>query len=98
MVVRFASGKRLVSEPDPHTQRRVCKLAYMNSLWDVASLQASYAIIGGVDWVQIYMQLAGQPRTVVLANKICVTCASATSSTSASRRLAITTMDLHLPP
>ena len=26
----------------------------MNSLWDVASLHASYAIIEGVDWVQIY--------------------------------------------
>ena len=25
----------------------------MNSLWDVASLQVSYAIIEGVDWVQI---------------------------------------------
>ena len=70
----------------------------MNSLWDVACLQASYAIIGSVDWVQIYMQLAGQPITVVLANEICVTCASATSSMSASRRLAITTMDLRLPP
>ena len=31
------------------------KLAYINSLWDVASLQASYAIIEGVDWVQICM-------------------------------------------
>ena len=78
----------------------------------MASLQASYAIIEGVDWVQICMcsisycrlslpvkilitkrpfdstlesatatfgrqfkqRIAGQPRTVVLANEICVTC------------------------
>ena len=42
----------LVSEPDPRTRKEGLKLAYINSLWDVASLQASYAIIEGVDWVQ----------------------------------------------
>ena len=85
---------------------------YINSLWDTASLQASYEIIEGVDGVKIcvcsinycrhllpvkilvmkrpldstlesatatfgrqFKQLvAGQPRTVVLANEICITC------------------------
>ena len=96
----------------------------------MVSLQASYAIIEGVDWVQLCMctisycrlslpvkivlvtkqpfdstlesatatfgrpfkrRIAGQPRTVVLANVNA-------SSMSASRGLTITTMDLRLPP
>ena len=36
-----------------HAEGGSGKLAYINSLWDVAYLQASYAIIEGVDWVQI---------------------------------------------
>ena len=38
-----------------HAEGGSGKLAYINSLWDVASLQASYAIIEDVDWVQICM-------------------------------------------
>ena len=95
-----------------HVEGGSGKLVYINSLWDVASLQASYAIIEGVDWVQICMcsisncrlslpvkilvtkrpfdstlesatasfdrqfkhPIAGNQRTVVLANEICVTC------------------------
>ena len=38
-----------------HAEGGSGKLAYINCLWDVASLQASYAIIEGVDWVQICM-------------------------------------------
>ena len=38
-----------------HAEGGSGKLAYINSLWDVASSQASYAIIEGVDWVQICM-------------------------------------------
>ena len=46
----------LVSEPDPRTRKEgLVKLAYINSLWDVASLQTSYAIIESVDWVQTCM-------------------------------------------
>ena len=38
-----------------HAEGGSGKLAYINYLWDVASLQTSYAIIEGVDWVQICM-------------------------------------------
>ena len=36
-----------------HVEGGSGKLAYINSLWDMVSLQAFYAIIEGVDWVQI---------------------------------------------
>ena len=39
-----------------HTEEKeglVNYTAYINSLWDMTSLQASYAIIEGVDWVQL---------------------------------------------
>ena len=51
MITRFFS---LGARPS-HAEGGSGKLAYINSLWDVASLQASYAIIEGVDWVQICM-------------------------------------------
>ena len=47
-----------------HAEGGSGKLAYINSLWDVASLRASYAIIEGDDWVQICMCSISYRRTV----------------------------------
>ena len=118
-----------------HVEGGSGKLAFINSLWDVVSLQAFYAIIEGVDWVQICMcsicycrpslpvkilvtkrpfdstlesatatfgrqfkqPIAGKPGTVVLANKICVTCVRC-GAQAPLEDLTITAMDLRLPP
>ena len=66
----------------------------------MASLQASYAIIEGVDWCKYACaQLATVKILVIVPRRVSIAMnASATSSMSASRGLTISMMDLCLPP
>ena len=55
MPTRVRVGATTLRARPSHAEGGSGKVAYINSLWDVVSLQASYSIIEGVDWVQICM-------------------------------------------